>query len=141
VTLAQGLINVGVDTFNSFVQLGIDQLHFWLPPLPPLPPLPGSAQVFAQTASSTVAQQRPTPDTGLGTVTLRPSDPTAPALIPKTTPASKRPKSSHANDEVNKTPDVASPTTNTRDRAKQNDTRSDGNPHFGPKNAQNAKKR
>jgi hypothetical protein len=37
ISFVQGLINVGVDTFNSFVQLGIDQLNFWLPPLPPFP--------------------------------------------------------------------------------------------------------
>jgi hypothetical protein len=43
ITFGQGLINVGVDTFNSFVQLGIDQLNFWLPSLPPLPPFPLAA--------------------------------------------------------------------------------------------------
>lgn len=40
VSFFEGLINVGVDTINSFIQLGIDQWNFWLPPLPPLPPLP-----------------------------------------------------------------------------------------------------
>ena len=40
ITFGQGLINVGIDTVNSFIQLGIDQLNFWLPPLPPLPPFP-----------------------------------------------------------------------------------------------------
>ncbi|MUM31740.1 hypothetical protein [Mycolicibacterium sp. CBMA 361] len=48
VTFAQGLTNVGVDTFNSFVQLGIDQWNFWLPPLPPLPPLPVCGDVDHQ---------------------------------------------------------------------------------------------
>ncbi len=43
VSFIEGLINVGVDTINSFIQLGIDQWNFWLPPLPPLPPLPLSA--------------------------------------------------------------------------------------------------
>jgi hypothetical protein len=37
VSFGQGLINVAVDAFNSLVQLGIDELHFFLPPLPPLP--------------------------------------------------------------------------------------------------------
>jgi hypothetical protein len=41
ISFGQGLINVGVDTFNSFVQLGIDQWNFWLPSIP-LPPLPFS---------------------------------------------------------------------------------------------------
>ncbi|HET6735841.1 hypothetical protein [Mycobacterium sp.] len=45
ISFTQGLINVGVDTFNSFVQLGIDQWNFWLPPLPPLPPFPLSTQL------------------------------------------------------------------------------------------------
>lgn len=45
VSFSQGLINVIVDTFNSFVQLGIDQWNFWLPSLPPLPPLPLAASV------------------------------------------------------------------------------------------------
>jgi hypothetical protein len=52
INFAQGLINVGVDTFNSFVQLGIDQWNFWLPSLPPLPPLPLS--VSTPPAPSTV---------------------------------------------------------------------------------------
>jgi hypothetical protein len=47
VSFGQGLVNVGVDTVNSFIQLGIDQLNFWLPPLPPLPPLPLTAKVTA----------------------------------------------------------------------------------------------
>jgi hypothetical protein len=37
VSFGQGLINVGVDTVNSFIQLGIDEWNFFLPPLPPLP--------------------------------------------------------------------------------------------------------
>jgi hypothetical protein len=45
ISFTQGLINVGVDTFNSFVQLGIDQWNFWLWPLPPLPPFPFSTQL------------------------------------------------------------------------------------------------
>lgn len=39
ISFTQGLVNVGVATFNSFVQLGIDQWNFWLPSLP-LPPFP-----------------------------------------------------------------------------------------------------
>ncbi len=40
ITFGQGLINVGVDTINSFIFFANDQLAFWLPPLPPIPPLP-----------------------------------------------------------------------------------------------------
>ena len=55
VTFGQGLVNVGVDTVNSFIQLGIDELHFFLPPLPPLPPLPFAAtQRTAVTAAAAV---------------------------------------------------------------------------------------
>jgi hypothetical protein len=39
VSFAQGLINVGVDTINSFIFFANDQLAFWLPPLPPIPPI------------------------------------------------------------------------------------------------------
>src|SRR5215218_286674 len=39
ISFGQGLINVGVDTVNAFIQLGIDQWNFWLWPLPPLPPI------------------------------------------------------------------------------------------------------
>lgn len=39
VTFVQGLINVGVDTVNSFIQLANDELAFFLPPLPPIPPI------------------------------------------------------------------------------------------------------
>ena len=54
ISFGQGLINVAVDTFNSFVQLGIDELHFFLPPLPPFP--------FAakQTPLTAVQAQTPT---------------------------------------------------------------------------------
>jgi hypothetical protein len=43
ISFLQGLVNVGVDTVNSFIQLGIDEWNFWLPPLPPLPPFPFAA--------------------------------------------------------------------------------------------------
>ena len=39
ISFGQGLVNVGVDTVNAFIQLGIDQWNFWLWPLPPLPPI------------------------------------------------------------------------------------------------------
>lgn len=55
VSFVQGLINVGVDTFNSFVQLGIDQLTFWLPPLPPLPPFPLAVNQQAPLAPPQIA--------------------------------------------------------------------------------------
>jgi hypothetical protein len=57
ITFGQGLINVGVDTFWSAVQLGIDQWNFWLPPLPPLPPLPGSLFSTKQAPSTFVLSQ------------------------------------------------------------------------------------
>ena len=38
VSFVQGLVNVGVDTINSFIFFANDQLAFWLPPLPPIPP-------------------------------------------------------------------------------------------------------
>ena len=112
VTLAQGLINVGIDTFNSFVLLGIDQLHFWLPSLPPLPPLP-PFPFSARATSSTVTQQLPTARTTVAVVVPGPNDPPASALIPKTTPTGKDPKSFHPNNEVNETTIVATPTNNT----------------------------
>lgn len=49
ISFTQGLINVGVDTVNAFIQLGIDQWNFWLWPLPPLPP------IFPGTTASTTA--------------------------------------------------------------------------------------
>jgi hypothetical protein len=52
ISFGQGLANVGVDTVNAFIQLGIDQWNFWLWPLPPLPPIfPGTA--VAETAELT----------------------------------------------------------------------------------------
>jgi hypothetical protein len=45
VSFVQGLANVGRDTVHSFIQLGADELHFFLPPLPPLP--------FAATGAAT----------------------------------------------------------------------------------------
>ncbi|MUM08153.1 hypothetical protein B5P44_25595 [Mycobacterium sp. CBMA 213] len=59
VTFAQGLTNVGVDTFNSFVQLGIDQWNFWLPPLPPLPPLPFSSTPSTTATTATISTSSP----------------------------------------------------------------------------------
>ena len=53
VSFGQGLINVGIDTVNSFIQLGIDQWNFWLPPLPPLPPFPFAAKQATTTQATT----------------------------------------------------------------------------------------
>lgn len=39
ISFGQGLVNVGIDTINSFIYLANDQLAFWLPPLPPIPPI------------------------------------------------------------------------------------------------------
>ena len=58
ISFGQGLVNVGVDTVNAFIQLGIDQWNFWLWPLPPLPPIfPGTAaaQIAELTTTTTAA--------------------------------------------------------------------------------------
>ena len=39
ISFGQGLVNVGIDTINSFISFANDQLAFWLPPLPPIPPI------------------------------------------------------------------------------------------------------
>ena len=39
ISFVDGLVNVGVDTINSFIFFANDQLAFWLPPLPPIPPI------------------------------------------------------------------------------------------------------
>lgn len=39
ISFVQGLVNVGIDTINSFIFFANDQLAFWLPPLPPIPPI------------------------------------------------------------------------------------------------------
>ena len=52
VSFVQGLVNVGRDTVNSLIQLGVDELNFFLPPLPPLPPFP-----FAATHTTTQADE------------------------------------------------------------------------------------
>jgi hypothetical protein len=50
VSFVQGLTNVGVDTVNSFIQLGIDEWNFWLPSIP-IPPLPGILSTTQQQSS------------------------------------------------------------------------------------------
>jgi hypothetical protein len=61
VSFGQGLVNVGVDTVNSFIQLGIDEWNFFLPPLPPFPfaaaqrtAVTGATQRTAVTAAAAV---------------------------------------------------------------------------------------
>ena len=49
---AVGLGNIARDSWNSLVQLGIDQWNFWLPPLPPLPPFPLAARLAQPQAGS-----------------------------------------------------------------------------------------
>jgi hypothetical protein len=39
VSFWDGLVNVVVDTVNSFIYFANDELAFWLPPLPPIPPI------------------------------------------------------------------------------------------------------
>jgi hypothetical protein len=56
ISFGQGLVNVGVDTVNAFIQLGIDQWNFWLWPLPPLPPIfPGTAVAATAELTTTAA--------------------------------------------------------------------------------------
>ena len=56
ISFTQGLINVGVDTVNAFIQLGIDQWNFWLWPLPPLPPIFPGATASATTELTTTSR-------------------------------------------------------------------------------------
>jgi hypothetical protein len=64
ISFGQGLANVGVDTVNAFIQLGIDQWNFWLWPLPPLPPIfPGTATVqTAELTTTTVVAESASSD-------------------------------------------------------------------------------
>lgn len=57
ITFGQGLINVGIDTVNSFIFFVNDQLAFWLPPLPPIPPIPGLAGSTTSAPGSAAALQ------------------------------------------------------------------------------------
>ena len=55
ISFGQGLVNVGVDTINSFIFLANDQLAFWLPPLPPIPPIGPFAAASATTEATSLA--------------------------------------------------------------------------------------
>lgn len=57
VSFAQGLINVGVDTINSFIFFVNDQLAFWLPPLPPFPPLPFAVEATTADMMATFVEE------------------------------------------------------------------------------------
>ncbi len=48
-SFGQGLIKVGQDTIDAFINFGVAQWHFWLPSIP-LPPLPG---IFTASAPAT----------------------------------------------------------------------------------------
>jgi len=62
ISFTQGLINVGIDTINSFIFLANDQLAFWLPPLPPIPPIgPFAAAAEPMTAELTNAELKAAP--------------------------------------------------------------------------------
>ena len=84
ISFGQGLINVGVDTFNSFVQLGIDQLNFWLPSLPPLPPFPFAVKQAPLTAAQaqTQAQTPTSPPTKQSRGVADPISPISPISLP-----------------------------------------------------------
>jgi hypothetical protein len=73
ISFGQGLINVGYDTVNAFIQLGIDQWNFWLWPLPPLPPIfPGAlAATTAEVTTAAVTDQRTTADATADTPKLK----------------------------------------------------------------------
>ena len=45
VSFAQGLVNVSIDTINSFIIFANDQIAFWLPPLPPLAAIANACSV------------------------------------------------------------------------------------------------
>jgi hypothetical protein len=54
ISFLDGLINVGIDVINSFIELAKAQLNFWLPSLPPLPPIgPFAAAETTSTATTT----------------------------------------------------------------------------------------
>jgi hypothetical protein len=55
ISFSQGLVNVGIDTVNSFIALANDQLAFWLPPLP------GTAKVSAAAVAQNVTTLSATP--------------------------------------------------------------------------------
>jgi hypothetical protein len=57
ITFGDGVRNVISDTGAAFVQLGIDQWNFWLPPLPPLPPIPLSTATQQSTAAAVESKQ------------------------------------------------------------------------------------
>ena len=91
----EGLGNIARDSWNSLVQLGIDQLNFWLPPLPPLPPFPFAApqaqpqaavaEALAPSGTLAPSDQQAAP----GTEKLDPPDPVTPQEVglPKTAEA------------------------------------------------------
>jgi hypothetical protein len=59
ISFAQGLINVGIDTINSFIFFANDEIAFWLPPLPPIPPIgpfSATAEAEPETADLTAAR-------------------------------------------------------------------------------------
>jgi hypothetical protein len=67
ISFLDGLINVGIDIINSFIQLAEDQLNFWLPSLPPLPPIGPFA---AAETTLTVTSTEPDPSTLMSTTTF-----------------------------------------------------------------------
>ena len=61
ISFGQGLVNVGVDTINSFIFFANDQLAFWLPNIP-LPPLPG---IFTPQQATTLMGPTEAPGVGV----------------------------------------------------------------------------
>jgi hypothetical protein len=78
----EGLGNIARDSWNSLVQLGIDQWNFWLPPLPPLPLAAQQAQPQAAAAEDLAGTLAPTVrQVAQGTDKLDPPDLVTPQKV------------------------------------------------------------
>lgn len=66
----EGLVNIGQDSWDALVQLGIDQWNFWLWPLPPLPFDAEQSQAITETTPA--ATEAGTPAGDEPTSTARP---------------------------------------------------------------------
>jgi hypothetical protein len=76
ISFGQGLVNVGVDTINSFIFLANDQLAFWLPPLAPIPPLPPIFFPFSTTQATTASTTAAATEVATTKTVTTPSDAT-----------------------------------------------------------------
>ena len=78
---AVGLGNIARDSWNSLVQLGIDQWNFWLPPLPPLPPFPFAARQAQSQPAAAEALAPSVQQVAAGAEKLDAPDPVAPEVV------------------------------------------------------------